>query len=300
MILGTTPSGPNRFQSVTLLVNAAASPTYTLTISNPALTAPVNASATFNGTLIAANGYSSQVNLSCGTGAPPSCAAVPSIATPSTAGEPFTVIVSSVSAQSYNFNVVGQGTDASSITQSYPVTFSTATASNGDFSISNTSGPQTVVAGAAAQYVLTFAPVAGSTFLSSVSYTCTSATVPLSKCSFASASPIAANSRAVQITLTVSTTAAIAPALRSSATWTYTVLPLSGLLLLSGGLRRRKRASLVLLVLPLLLTMSCAAGLQGFNSGAGEPGTPAGNYVVTVNGNEGSISHSLPVTLTVQ
>jgi hypothetical protein len=293
MILGVTPGGPNRFQSLTLLVNTAASPNYTLTIANPALTAPVNVSATFNGTLTAVNGYGSQVNLSCGTGAPPSCAAVPSIATPSSAGEPFTVIVSSVSAQSYSFNIVAHGTDAASITQAYPVTFSTA--ANPDFAISNIFGPQTVLAGASAQYVLNFTPAGSATFSNSVSYTCTSATVPLSSCSFASVSPIAANSAAVQLTLTVSTTAAIAAVRRVFGTLMYTVLPLSGLLLLGG--KRRKR---VLLFLALLVTMSCSTGLQGAGGGGGEPGTPAGNYMVTVNASEGSVSHTLQVALTVQ
>jgi hypothetical protein len=305
MVVGATAGGPNRVQALTLLVNAAASPNYTLTISNPALTAPVNTSATFNGILTSVNGYSSQVNLSCGTGAPPSCAAVPAIATPSAVGEPFTVIVSSVSAQNYSFNIVGQGTDASSITQSAPVTFSTAAGVSGDFSISNTSGPQTVVAGTAAQYVLTFTPIpAGSTFSSSVSYTCSSSAVPLSSCSFAPASPIPANGVEAQITMTVTTTAAIASLPRSSGPWIYAIwLPMPGLFFMSGRFARpgRQRYSrLLALFVLLIVAVACSAGLQGGGSGSGEPGTPAGNYTVTVNGTEGTISHSLQVTLTVQ
>jgi hypothetical protein len=304
MVVGATAGGPNKVQSLTLFINAAAAPNYMLTISNPALSALVSTTATFNGTLTSVNGYSSQVNLSCGAGAPPSCAAVPAIATPSTAGEPFTVIVSSVSAQNYSFNIISQGMDASSITQAAPVTFSTATTSNGDFSISNTSGPQTVPAGTAAQYVLTFTPIpAGSTFSNSVSYTCSSSPVPLSSCSFAPLSPIPANGLEAQITLTVTTTAAIASVRGSSNTWIYAIwLPSPGLLFLSGLVRRRRHRypRLIALVAMLGITVACSAGLQGFSSGAGEPGTPAGTYTVTVNANEGSLSHSLQVTLIVQ
>jgi hypothetical protein len=301
MILGTTAGGPNKPQALTMVVNAAASPDYTVAISNPTLTAAVNTPATFNGTLTSLNGYNSTVNLSCGAGAPPSCLATPSIVTPTTSGEPFTVTVSSGEVQSYNFNIVAQGTDASSISHASAVSFTTTSGSNTDFSISNTSGPQAVPAGSAAQYVLTFIPVGAATFANPVSYTCSSSTVPLSSCSFSPVSPIAGGSDESNVTLTVTTTAAIASVRRSHSAWLYGAwLPVAGLLLMGGLARQGRRGPLVLSVLPLFLLMvACGGGLQG-GGGGGEPGTPPGNYTVTVNANEGSISHSLQVTLTVQ
>ncbi len=300
MIVGATGGGPNRVQAFTMVINAPASPDYILTISNPSLTSPINSPATFNGTLTALNGYSSTVNLSCGTGGPPSCLATPSIVTPTASGEPFTVTVSSGAVQNFNFNIVAQGTDASAISHVAAVLFSTTTGGNSDFSISNTSGPQAAPAGTPVQYALTFVPVGGATFASAVSYSCSSSGVPLSGCSVNPASPIAANSTEANVTLTVTTTAAIA-SLRKSTGLGYALwLPLPGLLLVGGGLARRGRrrlAGLMLLGL-LFFFVACGGGLQG--GGGGEPGTPPGNYTITVNASEGSISHTLQVALTVQ
>jgi len=290
-------------QAITLVVNAAASPDYTLTISNPTLTAVINTAATFNGTLTALNGYNSTVALSCGTGAPPSCAATPSIVTPTASGEPFTVTVSSGTVQSYSFSIVGQGADASSISHVAPVSFSTTSGSNPDFTISNTSGPQAAPAGTPVQYVLTFIPVGAATFANLVSYTCSVSTVPLGGCSLSPASPIAANSTETNVTLTVTTTAAIASLRRTTVVFYAVWLPLPGLLLVGSGLARRgrrlrSRFAMLMLAVSLLHLAACGGGLQG--GGGGEPGTPPGNYTVTVNASEGSINHTLQVALTVQ
>ncbi len=299
-ILGTTTGGPNKMQAFTLVVNAAANPDYTLTISNPTLTAVINTTATFNGTLTSLNGYNSAVTLSCGRGAPPSCAASPPSVTPTASGAAFTVTVSSGTVQNYSFSIVGQGADASSISHVAPVSFSTTSGANPDFTISNTSGPQSTPAGTPVQYVLTFIPVGAATFATLVSYTCSVSTVPLSSCSFSPASPIAANSTETNVTLTVTTTAAIASLRRSTPAFYALWLPLPGLLLIGSGLARRRRSRFAMFVLAvfLLVLAACGGGLQG--GGGGEPGTPPGNYTVTVNASEGSINHALQVALTVQ
>jgi hypothetical protein len=103
-----------------------------------------------------------------------------------------------------------------------------------------------------------------------------------------------------QIGLTVNTTAAIASLRKSNSAWLYGFwLPFPGLLLLSGKFVRRWRgAALALCIFPALLAIACSAGLRG--GGGGEPGTPPGIYTVTVNASEGTVSHSLQATLTVQ
>jgi len=91
---------------------------------------------TFNGTLTAFNGYGSTVNLSCGTGAPPTCTSSPASVTPTPGGAVFTVSASSNLGQNYSFDIVGQGTDSSATLHSYRVTLSSIF----DFNITNSSG----------------------------------------------------------------------------------------------------------------------------------------------------------------
>jgi hypothetical protein len=73
-------------------------------ISNSPQTAPVNTLATFNGTLTGTSCYIYPVNLSCGSGAPPTCRVAPAVPAPTVSGAPFTVTVSSDVTQIYNFN----------------------------------------------------------------------------------------------------------------------------------------------------------------------------------------------------
>jgi hypothetical protein len=172
--------GPTRTQTFTLIVSAV--PDFALAVSNSALAAAVNTSATFNGTLTVINGYSSSVTLSCGSGAPPTCTVNPVTPTPSTSGAPFTVTVASNTAQDYSFNILAVGTDAATTTHSVPVTFS-ATASGGfDFTIAATPPSTSVSAGQTATFNLDLTPTNGA-FPANASFACTG--VPnLANCEF--------------------------------------------------------------------------------------------------------------------
>jgi hypothetical protein len=76
-----------------------------------------------------------------------------------------------------------------------------------DFSISNTSGKQTVVAGQVAQYGLTVQPTGSSTFANPVHYSCATDTLPLlSDCSF-DPNEIAAGTPATTVNLRLRTSA---------------------------------------------------------------------------------------------
>jgi hypothetical protein len=273
----------------------------------PALAA--GSQAVVAGTVTALNGYASSVNLTCiaGATAPPStCTFNPSTVTPDASGASFTATFGSATAGSYSFGVQGVGTDSGATTHSTPVSLTVY-----DFQITASVITSTVSPGQTAAYSLNFTPTGAGTFQQVVTYTC-SGLPGLSSCSFNPAQ-IASGNGITSVTLNISTTAPIGAARRqqrpgSTFPLYALILPL-GLIVMSSGFskrisRRKKIAGYVFITLMLALTMfqtACGGGgLTGSGSAGGNPGTPAGNYTVTVNSSEGTISHSVQVTLTVQ
>ncbi|MBZ5707039.1 MAG: hypothetical protein LAN63_16965 [Acidobacteriia bacterium] len=283
-------------QNLSLTVTALAD--YTLVVSNPSLSATAGGQATFNGTLTAFNGYSSLVNVNCGAGAPPTCP--PTSVTPSAGGAAFTVTVSSSVVQNYNFSIAGVGTDPSTIAHAMAVSFN----STFDFQITNNTSTQTVTAGTPAMYNLDVMPV-GSNFPSNVILSCSG--LPLhSSCSF-NPTQVTAGSGDTPVTLTISTMSRMASVSHGSAIFYAVWMPLPGLVLAFGGLQRRgrrgKRVVLLLVALVLLLVglQACGGGGSG-SSGGGQPGTPIGDYAITVTATStsGSLTHSTQVMLDVR
>jgi hypothetical protein len=91
---------------------------------------------------------------------------------------------------------------------------------------------------------------------------------------------------------------------RLSLGWIVTVsLPLGGILLIPSRLRRKRLIALITLSFLVIIIVSCGGG-SGSSSGGGggytDPGTPPGNYTVTVTATSGSLSHSFNFTLMVQ
>jgi hypothetical protein len=285
-------------------------PDYSLEINNSPLTAALNASATFSGTVTATAYYTSTVNLSCSSGSPPACKISPSSLTPTLSGTPFTVTVSSSQAQTYNFSIVGQGTDPSAIMHTFPVSFtSTATSSTPNFEFSPSApGSATVKPGTAAVYTLNFSalPQGTAKFPQGISYFCSATSLPpLSSCSFSPAEINAGDAAAMTVTLTISTTPAITALNRAPRSFFYAcgMLFLPGLILLPG--RRWKPialcVSLAIALALLAVAPACSAGLQGSTEAVADPGTPAwGPSSVIVTATMGSVTHSEDVTLTVQ
>lgn len=234
-ISATTPGAPApKTQTVNLIVTAP-TPDYTLTISNSPLSAAANQTATLNGVLQALSGYNSAVNLSCGAGAPPTCTIVPTSVTPTVAGAPFTVTITSGVAQSYNFSINGAGTDAAHVAHAAPVTF------NSLFTVllSDTSGTQTV-RGQSANYNVVVSPVGAATFATAVSFACAGLPAGAS----CSNPTIPAGTSGVQtVTVAISTAGAGTALIRPSAQnrglgspfWLW--LPAAGMVI--GGLARR-------------------------------------------------------------
>jgi hypothetical protein len=297
-ISATTQGAPAKTQSLSLVVTT--SPDYSLSIANPSLTTSVNSSGQFNGVLTSLNGYASSVALSCGTGAPPTCTVNPASATPTTAGTPFAVTVSSNVSQSYNFNLTGVGNDAAGISHSATVAFTALPSQTFDFTMGITPATASEPAGQPAIFSLDVSPTSGS-FPSSVSFSC-SKLPALTACGF-NPLQVGSGSQNSAVTFTLTTTAAIPASRTSIVAITFSLLPLAGLFLLQRPtpLRAIRRRGIVILVLILTLTLlSCGGGLQGNGGGgSGSPGTPAGTYSITVTAICGAVTHSAQVSLTV-
>ena len=302
--VGTDPFGVSHSTAVQFNSNSLAAPNYTLEIGNSPLTASVNTLATFDGMLYATACYGSAVMLSCGSGAPSKCMASPAALVPTSNGAPFTVTVSSGTAAAYNFNISGQGTDPSQIQRTAMVSFTTTAASAFDFSLTNVSGPESVVAGSTATFTLQLAPTGGS-FPENVSLSF-SACPPMSTCTMSQAQ-VNAGKGATTLTFTVQTAAPIVASNRRMRIIAALGLLWPGLMIVLGGRSdRRLRKSICLLICLILLlavTISCGSGLQGGSTAAAEPGTPPGVYGVTVsaamNSAPGSPTKSTYLTLTV-
>jgi hypothetical protein len=159
-------------------------------------------SAAFTGTLTAVNGYNGSVTITC-QGAPTSvtCTPSPNPAAPATGGTAFLVTLSDATAGIYNFNI--QATDGT-LTHSVPVKL---TVVDFAFAVSGASSA-TVSSGQTGAFTLNFAPLGGTTFPNSVTYSCANITPAnsLITCGFNPASPLAAGSAATNVTLSAKST----------------------------------------------------------------------------------------------
>lgn len=301
---GTDSSGISHSTAVQFTSNSLVQPNYTLEIGNSPLTTTVNTPAVFNGALYATACYTSAVLLTCGSGAPPQCSASPSVVVPTAAGAPFTVVVSSGKAASYNFAISGQGTDPQRIQHAALVSFTATAADSGfDFSLTNMSGSESVTAGSMATFSLQLVPTNGPfPWNVALSY---SGCPPLSTCAL-SQTRVNAGKSLTTITFTVQTAAPIIAG-RSRRIKLFYALWLfwPGLIFtVSKGSKAKAKRVFLLLLLALLVGMiSCGSGLQGGSTAAAEPGTPTGVYGITVgaamNDAPGSPSKSTYITLTV-
>jgi hypothetical protein len=280
-----------------LSVTITANPDFNLVLANSSASASAGSQTTVGGTLTAVNGYSATVNLTCGAGAPPTCTPIPASLTPTSGGASFLVTVSSNAVQNYSFNIsASDGT----ITHTMPVTFS----STFDFTPTDAAGPYSVTAGSPASVMISLTPAGtGNTFPNTTTLSCTSGLPARTTCVPVQ---VPAGGGQTTATLTITTTAPTVALRRQSGGLFYALwLPLPGLVLVFGGLGRRslrkKRLTMFMLALVLsLVSLQAACGGGGGGGGGGNPGTPKGTYNVVVTATSGSLSHTVPITLTVQ
>ena len=309
-INGTTVGGPTRTQSLSITVKAGStsSQDFTLAISNPSLTLNPNEPATFNGTATALGGYSSMVSLSCAGDVPIGCTASPLKLTPTISGAAFTITTTSDVEKNYSFNIVATGNDAAHTNHSATVQLIVGF----NFALDNNSPAQAVQAGQTASYNLDAVPLGnGSIFPTDVSLSCSSSGLPpLSTCAF-TPNQVPSGSGDTNVLLNIATTAAVATSARlgraPGSSWYVTGLLLPGIVLAFAGLKktewRRRKMALPLAVSIVLISILVACGggsSANVAGGAGHPGTPPGNYTITVNGIVGSVTRSAQVVLTVQ
>jgi hypothetical protein len=170
-----------------------------------------------------------------------------------------------------------------------------------DFTLIAVPTIQTVTAGqVTGAYGLTITP-RGASFDSPVTLSCTG--LPgLSQCLFSPSSPQTPGTSAVNVVMTISTTANSAAAFRERAVFYAAWLLVPGMVVVLGG-RRRGRFRFLLLMAALGI-LTCLPACSGVSSGGGggKQGTPPGTYTVTVTGSSSgatAVTHSIPVTLVV-
>jgi len=296
----TNPEPTPKTQTLTLVTTA--NPDYALAISNSPQTTTVLGSATFNGTLTAVNSYTGgTVTLTCGTGAPPTCTPPAPVSLAAGGSANFMVTASSTTVGPFNFNIhTTDGTTA----HDAPVALTV----NADFHVPATVITCTpVAAGGVSTCSIPIGPDGQATFAKIVTYVCGTAGFPnLSFCSFNPAS-LLTGSPATTVVLSVHTTAAVA-SLRPSGPFQPTApllafwLSLPALGIVSVGMKRRSRKGawmagfLLVIALAGLLT-ACGGGSSG--GGGGQPGTNKGTYTFNVDATSNGITHSAPMTLTV-
>ena len=144
------------------------SPDFSIALTAAPNTTVVNQTVTWNGTLIALNGYSGSVTLTCTAGAPGTCV-IPVPLVPTAAGTPFTVKLGSSTAGTFNFTV--QGTDGT-LTHATPTeSLMVATKPATDFTIAVAATPSMAVVNQTVKWNGTLTAVNG--YSGSVGLTCT-------------------------------------------------------------------------------------------------------------------------------
>jgi hypothetical protein len=177
-------------------------PDFQIGFTSSTLTAFVPQNATFNGTLTAFNGYSSQVTLSCTTGVPSlpnPCTPNPSKVTPLPAGKGFTVTAGGAVGD-YSFDLHGAGSDTDLVTHDASLTLHVV-----DFGLTAPIPASVTVNVPNASQPVSFQATAKGSFHGTVNLSCTGLPADAA-CDFSPSSSVnPTSSSPVAVTLTIST-----------------------------------------------------------------------------------------------
>ena len=173
-------------------------PSFTNVISNSPQTIFPTQFAIFNGTLIAQNGYSSPVNLSCSGAAPATCKLQPAQAQFTGTTATYTLTAGG-SVNDYSFNAHAVGTDANAITRDASVTLHVV-----DFNLTAPNPNSLTVGQGGTSQASTFQVTAAGSFAGTVALSCPTGLPTGAACVFSpSASVNPTSTSPVTVTLTV-------------------------------------------------------------------------------------------------
>lgn len=221
------------------------------------------------------------------------------------ASVPFTASINvPTNATPQNYNIVFNAQDATgSQTVTYVLTIVPT------FSVTNATPTQTITAGqTTGAYQLSVAPnPPGSSYQGAITLACGFGLPPGAQCLFSPSTPVTPGSSAVNVVMTISTTAATSslriPGQRRTYLYAFALM-LPGIVIVWGTTERNRRHSrkptlLAILFLLAIGLNSCGGVSSGANNTTTQQ-TTAGNYTITVTGTSGSLSSSTNVGLIVE
>jgi hypothetical protein len=313
---GVGSAGSVNNDLLTILLNTGqVASSFKLATSPGSQTVNVGNSAKFTITGTTANSFTGTVAISCSLylGEGSTCTANPASIISTASGTSSTVTVTTNAAMTPGtYNLVVTGTSGS---EQFTVNPSlTVKPRPPEFGVSAPSSatPSSVTPGQSATATVTAGSTGG--FSGTVNFTCTVSPAPslAPSCSFNPAQATLTSGGQATSTLTVKTTAAMAAALtppnfgHGLAAIYAMVFPIFGVALLGmrfGSSEKRKRLLELVIGSVLfggLVFLAACGGGSGSSTGTNTPGTPAGNYMVTVTGTSGSTQHTTSLMLTVQ
>lgn len=326
LTISTTSATPVGNSTITITATAGSlthTTTVSLAVQDFSITAipVVGTNGEFTVTTTPINGFAGNVSLSCTSGLPTgaNCSFVPSQVTGG-AGASILTITTTIGTSPSGSTPPGSYTvtitaTSGAVTHTTTVTLNVQAAPVPDFSFS-AGAPSAATINAGTSDTSTITATAQNGFAMDIALTCSVAPVKTlgPSCNFNPAKITGGNGTS---TLTISTTAAVASLHTpgSHAAWLYAMsLPFGEVLLVGAGFSERKKLRKKMmrflfagaLFCGLLMLAACgnsnstSGGGTGGNNGGGTPGTPAGQYTVTVTGTAGSTVHTTTVNVTVQ
>jgi hypothetical protein len=220
-------------------------------------------------------------------------------------GKSTLMITTSSSTAAGTYSVQAQGSSGSIVNNA---ALSLIVEAPPDFTIGAASGSptsQTISAGQTARFSLAIAGTGS--FAGTVNLSCaiTPAVTPAPTCTLSSSSVQISGSATQSVTVNMGTTTPVTSSSAPTIGFPPGAMPLVLMLTLVGSSwilgRSRKRWSAPAAPMVVLTVLTCVScGGSGSSSSHTTPGTPTGNYTVTITASSGSLSHSIALQVVVQ